>query len=167
MVADAEYLKLLDKDLAHVQITVTTFDDELCATYEKASPPSKRVEAIEKLQDNGIDVQLRLSPFIPEYVDYDKLNNVKCDKILVEFLRANHWIEKWFNIDYTEYKVAQNGYKHLPLEKKIALIRNITGFKEMSVCEDETEAYEYWKNHFNHNKEDCCNLRRPNHETHH
>lgn len=30
----------------------------------------------------------------------------------------------------------------------------------MTVCEDETEAYEYWKEHFNFNKEDCCNLRK-------
>ena len=30
----------------------------------------------------------------------------------------------------------------------------------MTVCEDESEAYEYWKENFNHNPEDCCNLRR-------
>ena len=39
------------------------------------------------------------------------------------------------------------------------LIKGITGFKFISVCEDETEAYEYWKNHFNPNPDDCCNLR--------
>lgn len=49
MVADDEYMAIYDKNLAHIQITVTTLDDELCATYEKASPPSKRVEAILKL----------------------------------------------------------------------------------------------------------------------
>ena len=31
---------------------------------------------------------------------------------------------------------------------------------EISVCEDEDKAYEYWKDNYNPNKEDCCNLRR-------
>ena len=61
--------------------------------------------------------------------------------------------------DYSEYTVKQSGYSHLPLEKKLEYIKNITGFKEMTVCEDESEAYEYWKNNFNHNPNDCCILR--------
>lgn len=80
--------------------------------------------------------------------------------MIIEFLRANSWVEKWFDIDYTEYTVKQNGYRHLPLEKKINYIRQITGFEEMSVCEDESTAYKYWQACFNHNKNDCCNLRR-------
>lgn len=159
MIADDEYMEILDKDLAHIQITVTTTDDGLCRTYEKASPPSKRIEAIEKLALNGFDVQLRLSPFIPEYVNIERINAVSCDKILVEFLRANSWIKKWFDIDYSPYKIQQNGYSHLPLETKIHYLEKITGYKEMTVCEDESRAYEYWKQYVNHNKDDCCNLR--------
>ena len=160
IIADEEYLEILDKDLAHIQITVTTTDDELSKTYEKASVPSERIKAIEKLQEMGFDVTLRLSPFIPEYVDLSIINNVKCDKILVEFLRVNTWIQKWFNIDYSDYTVKQSGYRHLPLEKKKEYISKITGYKEMTVCEDESDAYEYWKEHFNHNPNDCCNLRK-------
>lgn len=160
LVADDEYMEILDKELAHIQITVTTTDDELSKTYEKASVPSERIKAIEKLQAYGFDVSLRLSPFIPEYVDLDILNNVKCDKILIEFLRVNTWIKKWFDIDYSDYTVKHGGYQHLPLERKKEYISRITGFKEMSVCEDETEAYEYWKKNFNHNPNDCCNLRK-------
>ena len=160
IVADDEYMEILDKDLAHIQITVTTTDDELSKTYEKASVPSERIKAIEKLQRAGFDVALRLSPYIPEFVDLAILNNVKCDKILVEFLRVNTWIKKWFDIDYSEYTVKQSGYEHLPLERKQEYISRITGFKEMTVCEDETEAYEYWQKHFNHNPSDCCNLRK-------
>lgn len=159
MVAADEYITIMDRELAHIQITVTTTDDKLSLTYEKASVPSERIKAIEKLQEEGFDVSLRLSPFIPEYVDLEILNNVKCDKILVEFLRANHWIKKWFDIDYSEYTVKQSGYDHLPLEKKIEYISKIKGFKEMTVCEDETEAYLYWQENFNHNPQDCCNLR--------
>ena len=100
MVADDEYIEILDKDLAHIQITVTTTDDQLSKTYEKASVPSTRIKAIEKLYRAWFDVTLRLSPYIPEYVDLEILNQVKCDKILVEFLRVNTWIKKWFDIDY-------------------------------------------------------------------
>lgn len=162
IIADDEYIELLDKDLAHIQVTVTTLDDEfyLQKKYEKASLPSDRIKAILKLQEAGFDVQLRLSPFIPEFVDLEKLNNLGIDKILVEFLRVNSWIEKWFDIDFKPYKLNSNGYKHLPLRTKMELIKGITGFKEISVCEDESHAYEYWKTHINHNPKDCCNLRR-------
>lgn len=159
MIADPEYLEILDKELAHIQITVTTTDDALSKTYEKASVPSERIRAIETLQANGFDVSLRLFPYIPQFVDLDILNKVKCDKILVEFLRVNSWIAKWFNIDYSEYTVKQSGYLHLPLSKKKEYISKITGFKEMTVCEDESSAYEYWQKNFNHNPNDCCNLR--------
>ena len=158
-VADYEYLKLFDKDLAHIQITVTFTDDKTCQKYEKASPPSKRIEAIETLQRNGFDVALRLSPYIPQFVDIDKINAVQCDKIVVEFLRVNHWIKRWFDIDYSPYTLKQNGYEHLPLSKKKELIDKIK-FKEITVCEDVDEHYQYWKEHVNHNADDCCNLRR-------
>lgn len=160
IVADDEYIQIMRKDLAHIQITVTTTDDDLCKTYEKASLPSQRIAAIERLQDEGFDIALRLSPFIPEFVDIDQINSVKCDKILVEFLRVNSWIKKWFDIDYSPYSLKQNGYEHLPLELKKELIKLITGFKEVTVCEDETEAYQYWHDHFNPNPDDCCNLRK-------
>jgi len=149
----------MDKDLAHIQVSVTTTDDELSKSYEKAVVPSRRVKAIEKLWENGFDVQVRLSPFIPEYIDFDVLNNIKCDKILVEFLRVNHWIKKWFDIDFSEYTLKNGGYQQLPLEKKIEYLGKITGFKEMSVCEDVEEHWNYWKENVNHNKDDCCNLR--------
>lgn len=160
MVADDEYLEILDRKLAHIQITVTTLDDDLARTYEKATPPSERIRAIKKLQSLGYDVQLRLSPYIPEYIDTDKLNGLGIDRVCVEFLRVNTWVAKWFDLDYRKYTVKQNGYKHLPLEEKKKLIDRLKGFKELTVCEDETEAYEYWKQNTNHNREDCCNLKR-------
>ena len=46
LIAEPEYIDILDKDLAHIQITVTTLDDKRSLSYEKASIPSKRIEAI-------------------------------------------------------------------------------------------------------------------------
>ena len=161
IVAYDEYIDVMDKDLAHIQVTITCFNDDLYhkLDYEKAVPPSKRIEAVEKLYENGFDVQVRLSPLVPEFVDFDVLSNIKCDKLLVEFLRVNTWIHKWFKIDYTPYTVKQSGYYHMPLAKKKEIISQIKGFKEITVCEDESNAYDYWQNNFNPNKDDCCNLR--------
>lgn len=89
LVAEDDYLALLDPHLAHIQISVTTTSDTLACTYERASPPSARIAAIEKLDAAGFDVSLRLSPYIPQYIDYAVLNAVRCRKILVEFLRVN------------------------------------------------------------------------------
>jgi DNA repair photolyase len=160
IVADDEYIQIMDKELAHIQISVTTTDDNIAKTYEKAALPSQRIAAIEKLYKAGFDVQFRLSPFIPQYIDFNVLNNVKCDKILIEFLRVNTWVKKWFDIDYSPYTLKEGGYNHLPLDVKKEYLKKITGFKEYSICEDVHEHYNYWKENYNFNINDCCNLRK-------
>ena len=91
--------------------------------YEKASSPSKRLRALLKLQEEGFDVTLRLSPLIEEYLDFEHLNRLPVDKVLVEFLRVNGWIKKWFpDLDYQKYVLRQSGYWHLPLEEKIRIL---------------------------------------------
>lgn len=159
IVARDEYMQIYDPNLAHFQITVTTLDDKLSTTYEKASLPSERVQAILKLQDAGFDVAIRLSPIIESYMDFDKLNSLGIKKAVVEFLRANSWIEKWFDVDYSKHTLFQSGYRHLPLEEKVRVL-NLIKIPEKTVCEDVTEHWEYWRENVNPNKEDCCNLRR-------
>ena len=161
LVANDEYMKIYDKDLAHFQITTTCLDDELYKKldYEKASLPSKRIEAIKKLQDNGFDVAIRLSPLIEEYIDFDKLNSLGIEKAIVEFLRVNHWIRKWFDIDYSKFTLKEGGYEHLQLDEKKRILDKVK-IPIVSICEDVDEHYNYWTNNFNPNKEDCCNLRR-------
>lgn len=158
LVADDEYVSMMDKDLAHIQITVTSTDNQIAAKYEKATPVSKRIAAIEKLAALGFDVAIRVSPYVPEWIDVSAINAIKCDKLLIEFLRVNTWVKKWMSLDFSEYTEKEGGYQHLPLEKKKALI---AGFKKpyMSVCEDVEEHYKWWKENFNFNSEDCCNLR--------
>lgn len=149
-----EYMNILDKDLAHIQVSTTWIP------CEKAVSTERRIKAIEKLYDAGFDVAVRLSPYVPQFVDYERLNSIRCNKIIVEFLRVNHWIKQWLPLDYSEYTVKQSGYQHLPLEKKIEYLAKVTGFDEVSVCEDTDEAYEYFRECVNFNKNDCCNLRR-------
>lgn len=158
MVADDEYVKILDKKLAHIQITVTSTDDKIAATYEKAVPSSRRMRAIEKLEALGFDVQIRLSPFIPEYIDLGVIENLKCKRAIVEFLRVNAFIKRTFDLNYSQFTVKEGNYNHLPLEIKKKWIDAISKTKEVSVCEDQSDAYEYWRDHVNPFPDDCCNL---------
>lgn len=138
---------------------MTSTDDTLSRTFEKACLPSARIKAIEKLQEQGFDVAVRLSPFIPQFIDFRVLNSIKCDKILVEFLRINTWVKQWLDIDYSEYTLKHAGYNHLQLERKIEYLNKISGFREISVCEDVDSHFQYWKENVNCSPDDCCNLR--------
>lgn len=158
LVAEPEYLEILDRDLAHIQVTVTCLDDKRALTYEHASVPSKRVEAIRKLQDMGFDAAIRLSPVIEEFMDFGELNSLGINRCIVEFLRVNTWIRRWLKgVDFSRYTLSQGNYQHLPLEEKLKIIRKIQ-LPVITVCEDVTEHYMYWRENLNPNKEDCCNL---------
>ena len=160
IVADDEYIAVMDPSLAHIQLTTTTFDEKLASKYEKASQPVKRVAAIEKLQSLGFDIFLRLSPYVDGWVDFDQLNRVKCDKILIEFLRVNTTIARRFEVDLNDFPVRDAGYCHMSLDHKLEVLSKITGFKEITICDDCTEHYDYFRDHFNPNPKDCCNLRK-------
>lgn len=164
IIVHEEYMGLMDKDLAHIQFTLTFTDDEqyMVSGIEKAPLPSKRIKAIEKLEENGFDTCIRLSPYIPEFIDVDVLNKIKCDKVLVEFLRVNHWIRKWMGdkCDLSGYTRTFHGYDHLPFEIKKELVERMGKTHTITVCDFEPEYLDYWKKEFNPNKDDCCNLRR-------
>lgn len=125
---------------------------------KRLPPPSKRIAAVEKLHSLGFDVAVRVSPYTPEFVDLDIINGIKCNKVLVEFLRVNTWIRRWFDIDYSKYTHKHAGYSHLPLEEKIYLLGKFSDKFELSVCEDVPEHWEYWQSNINKNPLDCCNL---------
>ncbi len=162
LIAQPEYLEILDRRLAHIQITVTCLDDMKALTYEKASVPSKRIEAIQKLQAGGYDVSIRLSPLIEEFMDFDVLNSLGINRCIVEFLRVNSWIKGWLkDVDFSRYRVKHGGYCHLPLEEKLDIVKKIK-IPEITVCEDVTEHYQFWRDNINPNKQDCCNLRLDN-----
>lgn len=157
IVTHEEYGAIYDKKLAHIQISVTSTEDFISEKMEKASPVTDRIAAVERLTSIGYDVALRLSPFVPEFFDFEKLNAIKCNKVIVEFLRVNTWIKRWFNIDFSPYTLKSGGYEHLPLDVKLGILERIK-LPNMSVCEDVPEHYEYFKSNFNCNQVDCCNL---------
>ena len=163
LVAEKEYLEAMDKGLAHIQVSITCTDERIRKKIEPGAPShERRIRAVERLQEEGFDVCVRLSPFVPEFVDLGVINAIKCDKILVEFLRVNTWIRRWLGnlgVDLDAYRLHHAGYDHLPIGEKRALIDKITGFKEVSVCEDVEGHWEWWRRNVNHNPDDCCNLR--------
>lgn len=160
LISDDRYMAILDPKLSHVQITVTSTDDAKAAEYEKAARPSERFAAIQRLQNSGFDVQLRLSPYIPENVDLDMLASYGIDKVLVEFLRVNHWVYKWMRPNMDGYRVNEGGYRHLTLRRKKQLLGPVQEiFKEVSVCEDVDAHYQHFVSFVNNNPKDCCNLR--------
>jgi DNA repair photolyase len=158
LVSDVKYLEIYDKKLAHFQLSITSTSNKISKRYEKASLPNERIKSIETLQNNGFDVSVRLSPFIPEFIDVDIINSINCSKILIEFLKVNHFTKKWFNIDYSQYTLRYGGYNHLQLTDKIKFVNQITGFEQKSVGEYVREHHEYFSNNINYNKNDCCNL---------
>lgn len=158
LIAEPMYLRVMDPELAHIQVTVTSTSDEPNFLQEKATPPSKRIEAAQKLDEAGFDVSLRVSPYIPELVDTTALSESGIGKCLVEFLRVNHWIEKWTGREWPEHTLREGGYRHLELADKLELLEEFD-FPEMSVCEDVQEHYEFFKSQYNYNPEDCCNLK--------
>jgi DNA repair photolyase len=155
LIASDDYLKIYNNKLAHFQITVTSTSPN---KYEKAPNPIRRIKAVEKLQESGFDVSVRLSPFIPQNINFKTLNAIKCNKVLIEFLKVNYNVKKWFKIDYSDYSLKFGGFEHLELENKISLVNKITGFNEVSVGEYVKDHYEYFRDNVNFNKEDCCNL---------
>lgn len=154
-------MDVLDKDLAHIQISYTYSEGRGPKDFEHASPPKERIRVAERLQEEGFDVALRLSPYIPQLVDLKQVTECKVDKVIVEFLRASTMIKRkmpWY--DFTAWNKKEHGYNCLSLSAKMLLLQPIiaTG-KQVSVCEDYRPHWKYFKDNVNHNPEDCCNLR--------
>lgn len=155
IVSNDEYLKIYDKKLAHFQITITSTGIN---NYEKCSSPANRIQSIEKLNALGFDTSIRLSPYLYQNIDLKILNAIKCKKILIEFLKVNYNIKRWFDIDYSDYKLKYGGFKHLELSKKIELIDKIK-FDQITIGEYVSEHHNYFSKNVNYNSLDCCNLR--------
>lgn len=156
-VADCENIS---PKYGHVQISVTSTGDLAPDGFEYASSPEDRLESAKRLYERGIDTQLRLSPYIPEFIDLDAILKSPVKKVLVEFLRVNTFIKRTFpTMDFTPYRIKSGGYLHLPLATKWTMLDPLIGKKRLTVCEDHPIHYEYFKENVNANPDDCCDLR--------
>lgn len=159
LITRPEYLEILDPELAHIQITIPSTENRVLNYTDNAPSFERRKQAVETLYELGYDVSVRCSPIFDKGMDYSKLNSIKCDKILVEFLRINSNIKKELKsmINPSAFTVNENNYEHLPLRYKLKVLSKIK-YKEVTVCESVTPHWEYFREHINKNPYDCCNL---------
>jgi DNA repair photolyase len=70
---DIDLLKeLAVYNAVHVRISVTTLDRDLARIMEpRTSQPARRIQAIEKLANNGISVGVNVAPIIPGLTDHE------------------------------------------------------------------------------------------------
>lgn len=155
LIATSKYINIYDPVLAHFQVSLSSTND---VSYERAVSVVKRINTIEILYKLGFDISIRLSPLLPEYVNYSILNSINCNKILIEFLKVNHWIKKNFKYNYSNHSLNYGGHQNLQLENKIELLKGIDNFEQISIGEFVPEHYIYFRDNVNYNKADCCNL---------
>lgn len=161
LIINEEYLGLMNKKLAHIQISIPTDNNKVLDFTDNAKPFEVRKNAVETLQDLDFDVSLRLAPILYNTINYEKINDIKVNKCLVEFLRLKsvakkNPLNKVMNLN--EYTYREGGYYHLPLKTKIKILQKLK-FNEMSVCEDVNAHYKYFQKNYNFNPNDCCNLK--------
>ena len=159
LVATDEYMELFDKKLAHIQVSIPTDNNDVLNQTDNAENFEVRKNTIETLFKNNFDISLRLAPFLYETCDYDKINDIKVDKCLVEFLRVKPSMESYLGkiVDFDKFQLKEGGYRHLSLEEKLDSLDKLK-FPELSVCDDVEDHYNYFQENINFNPEDCCNL---------
>lgn len=159
LITRPEYIELMDKKLAHIQVSIPSTNNDVLKYTDNAKTYETRVATVETLHEAGFDVQVRLAPCLYNTVDFNKINNINCNKILVEFLRINNNAKKGLKqiIDLKEYTVKEGGCRHLPLKKKLSILSKLK-FQQLTVCEDVPKHYDYFTKYINYNKNDCCNL---------
>lgn len=70
LVAHDDYLKLLDPNLASIQFSMSSTNEELVRKIEPGAPSAKRrLLALQKLAENNYWTTVRLNPFFPIYPD--------------------------------------------------------------------------------------------------
>jgi DNA repair photolyase len=167
MVADPEYMEIY-RDNATFQFSLATLKEEYNSTIERgASTAEERLRAMEKLAKAGHFVGVRISPWIPEYMDdteelIKRLADAGCRHVISEMLRVspilNHIMFNDSGIDfadqYRKMGVKLNiGYYRYPLEKKIEHQKRLAAMCEahgltFATCADEDPSF--------HSVKNCC-----------
>ena len=159
LITRKEYLELMDDKLAHIQVSIPSTNNNVLKYTDNAKTYETRKKTVETLADAGFDTSIRLAPCLYNTIDFNKINNINCDKILVEFLRINANAKKGLNkiINLQDYTVTEGGCKHLPLHKKLEILSKLK-FQQLTVCDDVQKHYDYFLKNICYNPNDCCNL---------
>ncbi|HDD25648.1 MAG TPA: radical SAM protein [Acidilobales archaeon] len=167
--------KLSDRGLVIVQFSFSTFMDNLAKVIEPIAPkPSERLKALSLLNDAGVPIVIRLSPFIPKVSLYGyepteligKLRELGIKHVIVESIRLpkEELIELFrkFNVDvgslrdYSLHTIEGKEPLYRPgheviygdyLRLKELLSKNSIGF---STCKEGLFSL--------HTSSDCCGM---------
>lgn len=70
LIANDEYIALLDKSLASVQMSISSINENLNKLIEPGAPSAKRrLKALQKLSEEGFWTTVRVNPLFPIYPD--------------------------------------------------------------------------------------------------
>jgi len=95
LIAEEVYLKAMRKDLAYIQFTITTLNENTAKLLEPNAPsPKRRIEALKHLHNKGFYIAGRISPIIPNITEtdcfevVDELEALGVPHIIFEFFRG-------------------------------------------------------------------------------
>jgi DNA repair photolyase len=134
---------------AIVAFTITTENDDLAKQLEpKAPPPTKRIQAIKQLTQNGIPVCARIDPIIPFLNDQPEkliktLATLGVKHITTSTYKAkpDNWNRLKQAFPETANKLEQlylekgekiGGYRYLPKELRYNLMKNAKELTELA-----------------------------------
>lgn len=70
LIARDDYIDLLDRDLASVQFSIASTNEEMTRKIEPGTPsPGRRLDAVSKLSKAGFWTTVRINPILPIYPD--------------------------------------------------------------------------------------------------
>ena len=144
IIRDLELLKEINNTFLSVCFTITTCDDELAAKIEpKAPPPSKRLDALKLLSDNGIYTGVLFQPILPYILDTEE--NIK-ETVSRVAEAGGKFIVPWFAVTMRQ---GQREYFYEKLDAHFPDIKEkyISRFNNQYVCNAEKakRLYKYFE----------------------
>ena len=171
--AEDKYLDILEDMKVVVQETIISDNPDLTSKLEGATPtPKERINAIEKIADRGIPVQVRYSPVFPLLNDepeelFRKVAEAGANDIISEYIRIptdnnKELINEALGYDYLnflqeeDYPIVKRGYwykvKYDKLFEEYRRHKKIAesyGLDYLICCEEKPEIND-WRN--------CCGV---------
>ena len=128
--------KINEKSKVVVQITLTTADDDLCRLIEpNVCPTSRRVEVLERLNENGIPAVVWLSPILPHINDSEENINSILDYCIDTNVKGVLNLDMGFSL-----REGNSEYFYKKLDE------NFPGLKERYIDEFGDSNFIYSKN---------------------